>query len=313
MITTTSERGRAFLGAHEGDVLTCYLDPVGIPTIGRGFTMRSRAVRAALAKLGINKLVPGKTKITKAQSAAILNEVLAAEFEPAVVKNSPADRKQHEMDAATSAVFNLGTGAMGWRWAQAWRAGDIKKAAQILGSNYNTAGGRKLPGLVRRRREEADLFLNGNYGDGKFATKPEGVNREASETKPAMQDPVVREAQELLTAAGFNPGAIDGWMGAKTKAAVIAYQKAHPHLVADGIIGPATLAQLRKDVTVARETVTKGAGSGIGSAALAWSAGLPWGWIAAGVVVAVVGYVIWRKRDVIARRINTWRDVEVPV
>lgn len=313
MITTTSERGRAFLRAHEGEVLTCYLDTGGVPTIGYGFTIRSRAVRAALAEIGIQKLVPGKTKISLKQAAAILDAVLEDEFELAVVKNSPVGRTQQQMDAATSAVFNLGTGAMGWRWAQAWRAGDLKKAAQILGSNYNTDNGRKVPGLVRRRREEADLFLNGNYGDGKFATKPEGVKREASETKPPMQDPVVREAQELLTAAGFNPGAIDGWMGAKTKAAVIAYQKAHPHLVADGIIGPATLAQLRKDVVLARETVTKGAGSGVGSAALAWSAGLPWGWIAAGVVVAVVGYVIWRKRDVIARRINTWRGVEVPV
>ena len=36
-------------------------------------------------------------------------------------------------------------------------------------------------------------------------------------------------------------------------------------------------------------------------------------WIAAGVVICVVGYVIWRKRDVIARRINSWRGVEVPV
>lgn len=313
MITTTSPRGRAFLRAQEGTVLTCYLDSVGVPTIGEGFTMGSAAVRRQLAKIGITKLVPGKTKITRAQNDVILEAVLRDEFEPAVVKASPADRKQHEMDAATSAVFNLGTGAMGWRWAKAWRGGKHRQAASILGSNYNTAGGRKLPGLVRRRKEEADLFLNGNYRDGVFATKPEGVQRTAQEKKPAMQDPVVREAQELLTAAGFNPGAIDGWMGAKTKDAVIAYQKAHPHLVADGIIGPATLSQLRKDVTSLREVASKGAGSGLGSAALAWSAGLPWCWIAAGVLVVVVGYVVWRKRDVIARRINSWRGVEVPV
>lgn len=47
MITTTSERGRAFLRAHEGTVLTCYLDSGGVPTICEGFTLRSRAVRAA--------------------------------------------------------------------------------------------------------------------------------------------------------------------------------------------------------------------------------------------------------------------------
>lgn len=311
MITTTSPRGRAFLRAQEGTVLTCYLDSVGVPTIGTGFTMRSKAVRAALAKLGINKLVPGKTKITKAQSAAVLEAVLRDEFEPAVVAGSPADRQQHEMDAATSAIFNLGTGAMGWRWADAWRRGDAASAGSILGSNYNTAGGRKLPGLVRRRKEEADLFLNGNYRDGAFATQPEGVQRTAQEKKPAMQDPVVREAQELLTAAGLNPGAIDGWMGEKTKAAVIAYQKAHPHLVADGVIGPATLAQLRRDAAAAKEAVAKSATSGVGVAVTAWTAGLPWGWIAAGAVALALAYVAYRNRDVIARRWNTWRGKEV--
>ena len=312
-ITTTSPRGRAFLRAQEGTVLTCYLDSVGVPTIGEGFTMRSAAVRRELAKIGITKLVPGKTKITMAQNDVILEAVLRDEFEPAVVEGSPADRQQHEMDAATSAVFNLGTGAMGWRWAKAWRGKDRRLAASILGSNYNTAGGSKLPGLVRRRKEEADLFLNGNYRDGAFATQPEGVQRTAQEKKPAQPDPVVKEAQELLTAAGLNPGAIDGWMGEKTKAAVIAYQKAHPHLIADGIIGPATLAQLRRDASAAREAVTKGVGSAASSGFLAFVAGLPWGWIVAGVAVAAVAYVAYRNRDVIARRWNSWRGKEVVV
>lgn len=310
-ITTTSARGRAFLRGHEGNPLTCYLDPVGAPTIGQGFTMRSMAVRAALAKRGITKLVPGRTKITAEQSDEILLEVLAAEFEPAVVKNSPADRTQHQMDAAVSASYNLGTGAMGWQWAKLWRSGKIKEAAAYLGSHYNTAGGKKLAGLVRRRKEEANLFLNGNYA-GVTSSKPEGEPRTATPTK-TKPDPVVKEAQEILSAKGFNPGAIDGWMGEKTKAAVIAYQKAHPHLVADGILGPATLSQLRRDAGLVKDAVTKGAGSAIGSGALAFAAGLPWGWIATGVAIAVVGYVAYRKRDVLQRWWNTWRGKEVAV
>lgn len=310
-ITTTSPRGRAFLRGHEGNPLTCYLDPVGVPTIGQGFTMRSKAVRAALAKRGITKIVPGKTKITAAQSDEILLEVLAAEFEPAVVRKSPASRKQHQVDASVSAIYNLGTGAMDWQWAKLWRGGDLKGAAAYLGSHYNTAGGKKLAGLVRRRKEEANLFLNGNYA-GVTSSKPEGVPREAT-VDPTTPDPVVREAQEILTSKGFNPGAIDGWMGAKTRDAVVAYQKAHPHLVADGVLGPATLSQLRRDAGLVKDAVTKGAGSAVGSGALAFAAGLPWGWIAAGVAVLVVGYVAYRKRDVIARWVNTWRGKEVAV
>lgn len=315
MITTTSQRGRAFTRGHEGTVLTCYLDPVGIPTVGNGFTMRSAAVRRALAKIGIAKLVPGKTKITAEQCDAIFAAVLAEEFEPAVVKQSPPDRAQHQMDGATSAIFNLGTGAMGWRWAQAWRSGDIEAAGSILGSNYNTAGGKKLPGLVRRREEEASLFLHGDYGDQRL-TKPEGVQRIEQAAPPSGPDEVVREAQALLVKAGFDPGNADGWMGAKTTAAILAFQKAHPHLKADGILGPATLAQLRRDAVVTTEATTKGVAGGVAAGGAALASGMSWGWIAAGVGVGVVGllaFLAWRKRDVIARRINTRRGREAVV
>ncbi|WP_457813487.1 glycoside hydrolase family protein [Sinorhizobium meliloti] len=306
-ITTTSPRGRAFMRGHEGNPLTCYLDPVGVPTIGTGFTMRSAAVGRALARLGITKLVPGKTKITAEQSDAIFAAVLAEEFEPAVIASSPASRKQHQMDAAVSAIYNLGTGAMEWTWADLWRAGKVKEAAAYLGNHYNTADGKKLPGLVRRRKEEAELFLSGRYAS------PGGAVKEATPKPPRKSDAVVKEAQEILSSKGFNPGAIDGWMGEKTREAIIAYQKAHPHLVADGILGPATLSQLRRDAKALREAATKGAGSAVGSGALAFMAGLPWGWVALGVAVLALGYAAYRYRDVIARSWNTWRGKEVRV
>lgn len=291
---------------HEGNPLTCYLDPVGIPTIGTGFTMRSDSARRELAKIGITKLVSGKTKITAAQSDVILDAVLAAEYVPAVVAGPPNDRKQHELDAAASVTFNLGVGAMNWMWAELWRKGQIKKAAAHLAGNYSTAKGKKLPGLVRRRKEEALLFEKGIYTGV-------GVTKEVTAEPPVLPDPVVKEAQELLTTAGLNPGAIDGWMGAKTKAAVIAYQKAHPHLVADGIIGPATIAQLRRDAGAAKDLVAKGVSSAAGTGLLAFTAGLPWGWIAADVLVAVSGFVAYRNSDVIARRWNSWLGKEVVV
>jgi lysozyme len=305
-ITTTSPRGRAFMRGHEGNPLTCYLDPVGIPTIGTGFTMRSAAVRRELGRLGIKKLVPGKTKITSQQSDEIFASVLADEFEPAVVAKSPKNRKQHQMDAAVSAIYNLGTGAMQWTWADLWRAGKPKEAAAYLGSHYNTADGKKLPGLVRRRKEEADLFLNGRYAKG-------GAVKEVTPTPPRKPDGVVKEAQEILTNKGFNPGAIDGWMGEKTRDAIVAYPKAHPHLEADGILGPATLSQLRRDAAALKEAATRGAGSAVGSGALAFMAGLPWGWIALAAAVVALGYVAYRYRDVIARRWNTRRGKEVRV
>jgi peptidoglycan hydrolase-like protein with peptidoglycan-binding domain len=48
--------------------------------------------------------------------------------------------------------------------------------------------------------------------------------------------PAVRRLQQLLTTAGFNPGAIDGIFGPKTQAAVLAFQGSR-NLVQDGIVG----------------------------------------------------------------------------
>ncbi|MCL6606734.1 MAG: peptidoglycan-binding protein [Geminicoccaceae bacterium] len=53
----------------------------------------------------------------------------------------------------------------------------------------------------------------------------------------------VTRLQELLAAAGFPPGPIDGRFGAATEAALVAFQRAH-ELLADGVCGPVTWAML---------------------------------------------------------------------
>lgn len=53
----------------------------------------------------------------------------------------------------------------------------------------------------------------------------------------------VRKLQELLNALGYDCGSVDGIFGSKTKAAVLAFQKANG-LSVDGIVGPLTWAKL---------------------------------------------------------------------
>ncbi|MBG6161495.1 GH24 family phage-related lysozyme (muramidase) [Labrenzia sp. EL_195] len=297
----TSEKGVEFVQAHEGFVSRAYLDPVGVLTIGTGFTNSSAVFRAMWS----HKLKPGDT-ITREQNLRILQAALDEEYEPPVEAAMPADALQHEFDAAVSATFNLGPRFMSWKAAKLWKSGNRAAAAEHWRNNYNKAGGRKLPGLVRRRKEEAHLFLTGEYtGIG------EGTQRKASNIKPLEPDPVVKEAQESLKRFGFDPGEIDGWMGKNTKEAVLAYQKTHPHLNNDGIIGPATMAQLRRDAIAVKDSVQKGGGVTAVSTIGAFFSGLPWGWIAAGVAIIAVGYFAWRYRDVIMRCWNTLVGREV--
>jgi lysozyme len=291
---STSQNGLKMLTDHEGVVLTAYLDPVGIPTIGTGFTNRSKIATAM-----IGKIVPGKTKITLQQNNKILAEVLQKEYEPPVERKWPPQYpfNQEKFDAQVSAVYNLGSGFMNWRWFDLWVNEGASKAANYWRNNYNTAKGKKLPGLVRRRKEEADLFEYGRY--------PHGYK--ASKTIDPRPDEEVKEAQEKLKKLGHNPGAIDGIMGPKTKAAVLAYQKFHPHLVNDGILGPATIAQLKRDIDAAKDFVTKGSGAAAVTTVTGVVAGLSWQTI---IVVALVGIVIgvlyagWRYRDILKRRWN---------
>lgn len=290
----TSLKGVAFIEAHEGFVARAYLDPAGVVTIGTGFTNRSGVFRDMWGR----KLKLGDT-ITRTQNQRILAAALAQEYEPPVLEGMPADAMQWEFDAATSATFNLGPRFMGWKAAKLWKAGERYAAAQHWANNYNRAGGRKLPGLVRRRKEEAHLFLTGHY-----AGVGEGTQRTVKKAKPVAPDPVVKEAQEALKRFGFDPGEIDGWMGKRTKAAVLAYQKTHPHLTNDGIIGPATMAQLRRDAIAVKDSVQKGGGLSLVSGIGAFFSGLPWAWIAAAVAVLALAYFAWRYRDVIQRRFN---------
>lgn len=284
---TTSERGKKFIATHEGVVLRAYKDVVGVWTIGVGHTARAGGVKPNA----------GMT-ITRAEAMEILEGDLR-KFEKRVNARD-CFNQQFAFDGATSFDFNTGR-IHNATWVKRYAEGELTAAEQSIMA-WVKAGGRTIKGLVNRRNAERRLIFYGDYGELNHA---EGLKRdEPKKHKPALKDPMVEEAQELLTARGFDPGAIDGWWGKNTKTAVLKYQKTHPHLSNDGILGPATIAQLRRDAQAVKETVKKGGGTIVGSGALSFFAGLPWGWVIAGVAVLVVLYFGWRYRDIIAARLN---------
>ena len=62
-------------------------------------------------------------------------------------------------------------------------------------------------------------------------------------TTPLMRGDKVRDIQQALEAAGFDPGGTDGVFGQQTQSAVIDFQNSKG-LTADGSVGPKTAAAL---------------------------------------------------------------------
>ena len=134
--------------SFEGLRLEAYRDSAGVLTIGYGTT--------AAAGLGITP-VPGM-RITEAGAESLLAEGLAkfaAQIRPLIKVPVNAN----EFGACVSLAYNIGPGAFGKSTVlRRLNAGDRAGAAEAF-AMWDKAGGHVLPGLVRRRKAEAALFL----------------------------------------------------------------------------------------------------------------------------------------------------------
>jgi GH24 family phage-related lysozyme (muramidase) len=237
-----SPEGATFLRLHEGFVDHWYLDPVAVPTIGIGFTWGSAAFRDWWAKNKPGVPFAKGAKMTREEADAALIYICAKEYGKAVNDFlAPHKVRQHVFDGMTSPVYNLGTGSLKWKWAAAVRNMDLREAADRLRNTGTTAKGKKLAGLVRRRKEEADLLQNGNYGSAAALTDldplADGV------LVRGERGAAVADLQNKLAAMKFYVGTVDGIFGYGTEAAVLEFQRSKG-LTADGFAGPKTLEAL---------------------------------------------------------------------
>lgn len=237
-----SKNGAADIRAHEGFIYHWYLDPVGIPTIGVGFTWRSAAFREWWDRHRPGQAFQKGATMTRAEADDCLVYLADAEYGSAVNKFMAGKvLPQNVFDAAVSMVFNCGPGALGWSWAALMKAGDYAGAAAKLRTTAVTAQGKRLAGLVARRADEARLMELGVYATGGkvYPTMPEDHALSDGILKLGERGEAVRNLQAALGNAGFQPGRVDGIFGHGTRAAVLAFQKSKG-LVEDGLAGPAT-------------------------------------------------------------------------
>lgn len=190
-----SKRGAAFLRAHEGFVARYYLDPVGVGTIGVGFTWASASFREWWAKNRPGQKFGPGASMTAAEADSCLVYLCDAEYGAAVNRFLAGKVvEQHVFDAMCSMIFNCGPKALEWRWAALMKAGNMTAAVKAWKDTATTAKGKKLPGLVRRRKEEAELAQFGRYA---------GVS-------VVSHDPPVRDSQpDLPVAGGSQPATIE--------------------------------------------------------------------------------------------------------
>lgn len=237
-----SSAGAAFTRHHEGFVDHYYLDAVGVGTIGIGFTWGSIALRNWWAKNRPGKKFGPGAKMAREEADEVLRLLAADEYGAALNKFLGTKKvAQHVWDGAFSPVFNLGPGSLNWKWAAALKRGDMTEAATLLRTTGTAAKGKKLQGLVNRRKEEAELIALGDYTVGKVYADPlsDGVLRRGERGQPVI------DLQKLLTDRGLYKGDLDGIFGYGTEAAVLEFQRG-VGLEADGWAGPQTLKALAK-------------------------------------------------------------------
>lgn len=139
----TSDATRAHIAQHEGLRLEAYLCPANVWTIGYGHTK------------GVTKGMI----ITKDQAEALLSEDLAV-FEENISKRLPG-LNQNQFDALVSFAFNVGNGA--FNTSTLYRKAKQNPNDPTIRNEFAKwvhAGGRVLPGLVKRRAWEADLYFS---------------------------------------------------------------------------------------------------------------------------------------------------------
>ena len=145
-----SQNGLKFIAEHEGMRLNLYNDPANHATIGVGHLVHQGPICG-------NEPEEFKCGISKERAMEILrSDVITAEN--AVNKLVKVPLNQNQFDALVSFVFNIGETQFTSSTLLAKLNNQDYKAVPSELNRWVHGGGKKLPGLINRRRDEGNLF-----------------------------------------------------------------------------------------------------------------------------------------------------------
>ena len=156
----TNTAGINLIKKYEGCILTAYRCPAGVLTIGYGHT---------------GKDVKENMIITKAQAEKLLKADLVAFEKKVIAYDSIYHFNANQFSALVSFAYNIGS--IDQLTAKGTRSLEEISEKMLL---YNKAAGKQLPGLVKRRKAEQELF-------NKKVTKTNTSKTETAKTDEAAK------------------------------------------------------------------------------------------------------------------------------
>ena len=137
-------------GFNVNKYLKAYQDPVGIWTIGYG----------SIYNFDKNRRVQAGDQIDEPTARRWMEREIK-DKRTAILGLVKRPLNQNQLDSIVSLVYNIGVGAFGnSTMLKRINLGEDKQAIANEFDKWVYAGGKKLPGLVRRRAAEKKLFLS---------------------------------------------------------------------------------------------------------------------------------------------------------
>jgi lysozyme len=152
---SVTQRGIDAIIRHEGVRKNAYRDVAGLLTIGVGHLLTRSELSSGKLRIGID-VVRWDKGITDSQCRVLLEQDL--DVAEAAVSRDDHGLTDAQFDALVSFVFNVGgTAYEHSTLRRKLLAGDLDAVPAQM-RRWNRAGGVVVPGLMRRRMEEASLW-----------------------------------------------------------------------------------------------------------------------------------------------------------